>query len=57
MANLNHKEIVNRYERLQRLRNYAISENNFTKVYQANRLIQILTKKLNSISYTSFQIN
>jgi hypothetical protein len=47
--------LINRFERLQRLRNFAISENNFFKKYQAERLIKQLTDKLNTLSH--FSIN
>jgi hypothetical protein len=46
--------ILARYERVQRLRNIAIDDNTFCKVYQANRLLKELTIKLNQIN--SYQI-
>lgn len=46
--------ILARYERVQRLRNLAIDDNTFCKVYQANRLLKELTIKLNEVN--SFQI-
>jgi hypothetical protein len=46
--------ILARYERVQRLRNIAIDENTFCKVYQANRLLRDLTAQLNQIN--SYQI-
>ena len=46
--------ILSRYERVQRLRNIAIDDNTFCKVYQANRLLKDLTIKLNQIN--SYQI-
>ena len=42
--------ILARYERVQRLRNIAIDDNTFCKVYQANRLLKELTIKLNRIT-------
>lgn len=47
--------LINRFERLQRLRDYAISERNFFKKYQAERLIRQLTDRLNTLSH--FSIN
>jgi hypothetical protein len=50
--------ILARYERVQRLRNIAIDENTFCKVYQANRLLRELTAQLNQInSYQILSIN
>lgn len=46
--------ILARYERVQRLRNIAIDDNTFCKVYQANRLLKDLTIQLNQIN--SYQI-
>jgi hypothetical protein len=46
--------ILSRYERVQRLRNIAIDDNTFCKVYQANRLLKDLTIQLNQIN--SYQI-
>lgn len=46
--------IIARYERVQRLRNIAIDDNTFCKVYQANRLLKDLTIQLNQIN--SYQI-
>jgi hypothetical protein len=46
--------ILSRYERVQRLRNIAIDDNIFCKVYQANRLLKDLTNQLNKIN--QFQI-
>ena len=47
--------LVSRYERLQRLRNIAIEDKQYCKVFQANRLIKDITLKLNKLS--SFNIN
>jgi hypothetical protein len=50
--------ILARYERVQRLRNIALDENTFCKVYQANRLLRELTAQLNQInSYQILSIN
>jgi hypothetical protein len=50
--------ILARYERVQRLRNIAIDDNTFCKVYQANRLLKELTIKLNQInSYQTLNLN
>ena len=46
--------ILARYERVQRLRNIAMDEHTFCKVYQANRLLKDLTIQLNQIN--SYQI-
>jgi DNA repair exonuclease SbcCD nuclease subunit len=44
--------LTNRYRKLTRLRNLAIDQNNYCKVYQANRLISQLTITLNKIHAT-----
>jgi len=44
--------LTNRYRKLTRLRNLAIDQHNYCKVYQANRLISQLTETLNKIHAT-----
>jgi hypothetical protein len=46
------EHLTNRYHKLCRLRNLAIDQHNYCKVYQANRLISQLTKTLNKIHAT-----
>jgi len=46
------EHLTNRYRKLCRLRNLAIDQNNYCKVYQANRLISQLTITLNKIHAT-----
>ena len=47
--------LVSRYERLQRLRNIAIEDKQYCKVFQANRLLKDVTLNLNKLS--NFNIN
>ena len=50
--------ILARYERVQRLRNIAIDDNTFCKVYQANRLLKELSIILYHIdSYQTLNLN
>jgi hypothetical protein len=47
--------LVERFERLQRLRNLAIEDKQYCKVFQANRLLKDLTERLNHLS--NFTLN
>jgi hypothetical protein len=48
-------KLTKRLDRILRLRNMAIEDRNFAKKYQAERLIRVLTNKINSLSH--FSIN
>jgi hypothetical protein len=48
--------LINRYLRLQRLRTFAIQDNNICKKIQADGLIQRVTQELNSTTFNKFQI-
>ena len=48
--------LINRYLRLQRLRTFAIQDNNICKKIQADGLIQRVTQELNLKTFNKFQI-
>jgi hypothetical protein len=48
--------LINRYLRLQRLRQFAIQDKNICKKIQADGLIQRVTQELNLTTFNKFQI-